>query len=182
MTIPAAIAARRGQAINRLSATIQAISDKYNIEPAADVVMPRRNLDPLVSQMLEVEAIADWLDRLGTALGLSAEDMRNYDAMKDADLSALAKRRSVDVPKDATREQLIAAIRADDDWLDAHDYQTMSDAQLQDAAAARKVVVDDNTKRGQLIAALDKADGRQKSAEADKAPVAKPAVATTKKA
>lgn len=143
MGISWGLANRRGKAIDRLKANIQAISEHQNIEPMREIQRPRRGQDPLVAQMLEAEAFADWTDKLASALGIVVEvaedesgqveettpDEINYESMTVAQLRDLASERELDLTGRTLKADIIAALVESDAEKAAHTAAPVSDGQ-----------------------------------------------------
>lgn len=137
MPVLAAIAYRRGRAIERLKGVMQAIGDKYAVDPIADFPAPKGSRDPLVTQMLELEAFADWGERLADGLGLQPAE------------------------PESVAEQVMPEVSAEDEIAETETegYESMTVAQLTQVADDRQLDLGGAKRKAEIIGVLRAADG-----------------------
>lgn len=177
--ISAAVAARRGQAIDRLTATIQAISEQYDIAPlAVGVHNIRPGTNPHIAQVKQVEAFDAWTlalaEKLGVDLPMPEPEPAPpvpFDGMGIEALKALARDRGIPFDDRTSEIQLRTALLRQIGWTapvtveieeqpddTSVDLETLTVAELRALAGERQVDLGDATKKADIIDAIRTAD------------------------
>lgn len=110
----AARAVRNQAARARLDAALAALSKRLGV-PVPDE--PRRMRDAELQPIVEVERFADFAEAVLEAverLAMEGEPPAGYAALTVPMLRAEAKERDLEVPRGATKDDLVAALEADD--------------------------------------------------------------------
>jgi len=183
MALTTGHAARRGRAIERLTALMQAISDKVGISgPKTDMHSIRTGTDPFIAQMLEVEAFGDWAAQLAEKLGVevpSTEPLEPapvlpFDGIPLSGLQTLARDRGIAFDETTSEAELRRSLRLHHGFpigdveepapeLDADtdvEFGALTVAQLRDLAAERNVDVSALKRKADIVAALHNAEAK----------------------
>ena len=110
----AAKAERNQRARTRLAATLAALSKRLDI-PVPDE--PRRMHDAELQPIVEVERFADFAESVLEAvehLAMEGEPPAGYAALTVKMLRAEAKERDLEIPANATKDDLVALLEEDD--------------------------------------------------------------------
>lgn len=192
MALTTGHAARRGRAIERLTALMQAISDNVGIPgPKTDMHSIRTGTDPFIAQMLEVEAFGDWAAQLAEQLGVAVPSMEPpepppvlpFDGVPLSGLQTLARDRGIafdEATSEATLRRMLrihhgfpaggaeAPAPAEESASEGDDtdveFGALTVAQLRDLAAERNVDVSALKRKADIIAALHAAEDAGKGA------------------
>lgn len=181
MTLTAALAARRGQAINRLHAIMQAIGDKYDIPSLADGVHNvRLGTDPYVAQMIEIEAFEVWAAALAVKLGVDLPEAEPeqviplpFEGMHMDTLKVYAADRGIPFTTHTSERELLKVLRSQipgaavqEPELELElDYESMTIAELRDLADEREIDLGKATLKADIIEAIEIADDQDREAQ-----------------
>lgn len=173
--ISSAQAARRGQAVDRLTATVQAISEKYDIEPMADGIHSiRPGTDPHIAQIKQVEAFDAWITILAEKLGVALPDPEPepapsvpFDGMGIEALKALARDKGIPFNDKTSEAELRKALLRHIGWQSPvtaepetdddteQDLEMLTVPQLRDLATLWGIDLTGITLKADIISALN---------------------------
>jgi hypothetical protein len=175
--ISSAVAMRRGQAIDRLAATIQAISEKYGIDPVpTGVHAVRPGTNPHIAQVKQIEAFDAWTVALAEKLGVDLPEPEPepappvpFDGMGIEALKALSRDKGLPFNETTDENELRTALLRSIGWTapvvaepvevdtddTERDLEMLTVPQLRDLATLWGIDLTGITLKADIIAALN---------------------------